>query len=351
MRIVLASLLVLLATSALADEIKLRGGRSIPDVEVTDETYEKVSYKIHSSPQEEPSSNVVEVVYTRMPIGFAEAKKAFERGEYSRVAGDWDALRKAKEQWARQYAAFYFAECKRYMNDTAGAAAAYEALLKEFPKSRFYPQAKLGLGNIRLDQKDYSGAQRIFEELSAEAKSKKLGDEVASEASFKLAATLEAQGNSKDAIDRYERVASTGTGGHAANMARIAASRLKAQQDASKADLAVATLRDIIESQDPERLKASQQPDFEALAAAWNAIGEAHAAKGEHAKAVLDFCRVALTPDLSKVASERPHALYGAAVAFEKARGQDWKERSDQMKRELKDQYPTSVWAKKLGGG
>jgi hypothetical protein len=352
MRIVLPSLLAALAlgTPALADEIRLRDGHVISDVDVTDETYEKVSYKIHGSPQEEPSSNVGEVVYARTPLGYAEAKKAFERGDYARCLGDWDGLRRAKEPWARQYAAFYFAECKRMGGDGAGATGAYEQLLKDFPKTRFYPQARLGIGLVKLDAKDYAGAQKAFEDVVQEAKAKNLGDEVAGEATFKLAATLELQGKLREAADRYSRLASEADakgGGHAGRMAKIAASRLQAQQDASKADSALSTLQDFVASQGPDRLKPNQQPDFEALAAAWNAIGEADAAKGEYAKATLDFLRAALDPDLAKIASERPHALYGAALAFEKAKTQDWKERADQLRAELKQTYPQSPWARK----
>jgi tetratricopeptide (TPR) repeat protein len=336
--------------AALADEIKLKTGRSISDVEVVNESYESITYKIQGSVQEEPAGNVVEVTYARQPIGFAEAQKAFERGEYARVIPDLERLRTVREQWAKQYVEFWLAEAKRATGDGAGATEEYGRLLKDFPKTRFYLKAKIGLGSLKLAAKDYAGAQKIFEDLVAEAKAKKLGDDAADEASFRLAQVLEMQGKAREAADRYDRVAQAADargGSHAGALAKIAAARLKAAADASKADAALSTIENLLDGLDPSRLKPGAQPDWEALAAAWNAIGEVHEKKGDYQKALLAYLRVALDPDLSKVASERPRALYGAIVAFQKTKGQDWQQRAESLKRELQEQYPNSPWAKR----
>src|SRR6202043_3016075 len=69
-----ALLAIAAASPARADEIRLKAGKTIgPDVEVLDESYEFVTYKILGSQQQEPADNVVEVVYTRGPAGLRDA--------------------------------------------------------------------------------------------------------------------------------------------------------------------------------------------------------------------------------------------------------------------------------------
>ncbi len=332
------------ALPARADTIKLRT-RAIDDVEVVEETATAVRYRIRGSLQEEPAENVVEVIYTRRPIGYDEAMAAFKRGEYARASEALKKLAEMRDAWVRQYAIFHLAEARRHLGDLAGAAEWYRKLLADFPNARFAPWARLGLGIVRLEQKDFAGAQKAFEDLVSEAKSKRYGDSIAEQASVRLAATLEAQGKLREALDRYDRLAAAARQRGQASLAEVAAFRLRAQLEPARADFCLAGLEGLVEAQ---LSKGAEGPvDSELLAAAYTSMGDICDAKGDAQKALLFYLRVVVDPDLSKVASERPHALWGAARAFEKAKTENWKERAEQLRRELRDQFPNSIWAKK----
>lgn len=349
-RLFLTALLGFFAATgiATADQIVLKGGRSIDDVDVVEETYEAVSYKIHGSSQAEPASNVLDVVYARRPIGFDDAKQAYRQGRWSKCFENAKDLLKAREAWVRQYATFYAAEARRNLGDGPGAEELYEQLVAEFPKTRFYAQARIGQGLVRLDRRDFAGAQKAFEQLASEARAKKLDDEVVDDAEFRLAATLEAQGKLEEALKRYDAlVARTGTkGGRTGGRAMTAALRLRAVTDPSKAGMVLAGLQSALDGWYALRPDA-QGERTEELASIWNAFGDVHAAKGDHQAALLAYLRVVTNPDLGNVASERAKALYGAAQSFEKAKTEDWKNRAEQLRRELRETYPNSPWAKK----
>src|SRR6185295_7685393 len=161
----------------------------------------------------------------------------------------------------------------------------------------------------------------------------------------------EAQGKLKDAIDRYDRVsaagAAKGSPSSAATLALVASMRLRAQT--GQPDAALTGLKGFLDGQDAAQraAKADWSPNYEALAAAWNAFGDAYAAKGDHQSALLSYLRVVTDSELAGVSGERARALYAAAQSFEKAKTQDWKERAEQLKHELKEMYPTSPWAQK----
>jgi hypothetical protein len=333
------------APAVFADQIRCKSNRTIDDIEVVEETATGVSYKIHGSLQQEPAENVVEVVYEKKPIGWEEAERAFKRGDYARCTKDFEQRLNDRQPWVRQYSTFYLAESRRLTGDLAGAAEMYQKFVAEFGNHRFYPKAKLGIGLVKLEQRDFLGAQKVFEDLAAEAKSKKLQD-VQDQANFQLAATLEAQGKAKEALDRYQRIATAAAQRGVTGLAHVAVLRLQAQTEPSKADAAISGLYALIEGQDQKR--PDQALDFDLLAASYTALGDIYFdAKGDAQKALLCYLRVVVDPELSKVSGERPHALWGAARAFEKAKSQDWKERAESLRRELRDQYPNSIWAKK----
>jgi tetratricopeptide (TPR) repeat protein len=349
MRLAFASLLAVASVAgapvaAIADTIRLTDGKKIEGIVVVDETITGVVYKIHGSSQEEPADKVAEVVYETRPVGWDAAMAAFGRGDYARAAADFAQRLNARETWVKVYAAFHLAEAKRFLGDLAGASEVYRKFMADHASSRFYPKAKLGLGLVQIEQRDFAGAQKTFEELANEAKAKKL-DKVAEQANFQLAATLEAQGNLKDALERYQKLATAAAQRGGVSLANVAVFRLQAQTDPSKVDAALSGLQGLIDGQNAARPDVAL--DFDLLAAAHTALGDIHDVKGDHQKALLAYLRVVVDPDLAKVTAERPHALWGAARSFEKTKGQDWRERAESLRRELRDSFPNSIWAKK----
>ncbi len=342
--------------AARADDIIFSGGRDpIKNVEIVSESYEKVVYKIQGSNQEEPTGNIAEVIRANKDTRYRGAEDKFRRGDLNGAIGDFriviDAPRPRPEhEWQKHYALFFLGEAYRMTGDSGKAIDAYERLLKDNEKSRFYGPAKLGLGLCKLARGDRAGARALFSELEGEAKSKKLGERWEFAALLANAEVLEAEGKIKDALERYRKVANSaitsgGKAGNAGTRAAIHVQRLMAKDEPGKADAAAGSIQKQIED---EYKKPS--PDVEVAAAAYNALGDVYTAKDDHKRALLAYLRVAVDEDLKKSGEERPKALYCAAAAFEKAKVEDWKNRSDMLKAELRAVYPGSAWAAKLGG-
>lgn len=344
----LALLAALLAAApALADEIRFTDGRpSLPDIEVVSETYEAVTYKIKGSMQTEPSVGVAEIVHDNASPRYSGAERKLQKGDWKGAIDDFQAVTRERlrdeQAWMKHYALFKVAEAYRLAGDAAAAVEAYQATLADNPKSRFYAPVKLGLGASKLAGGDMPGARAAFSELEGEAKAKKLGDRWADAASLALAEVLELDGKTQEALDRFRRCAAAAKGSAAAR-ASCNVQRLSAKTEPARADAAAGAVQSIVQGE----LKKKDGPDLEVLAAAYNALGDIYAAKDDWKTALLSYLRVALDDDLKRLANERPKALYCAAQAFEKAKTEDWKNRAEMLKNELRNSYPGSPWARK----
>jgi len=365
LRFSLASLALALslAGQALADEVRFNDGRpAFTNVEILSETYEEVAFKVGGATQKESTSKIAEVVHSDKTGRFGSGEAKFKKGEIrttsSREKGALDEFLSVLQEklrdeqaWKKHYALFYIAECHRAVGDNAAALQAYQEVLADNPKSRFYAAVKLGIGEAKLAMNDKAGARAAFQELESDAKSKKLGARWLAEAASALAEIFEADGNLKEAADRFEKVraeaAASGDKTSAGARAGIHASRLRALLDPSKSDGVITEIERALQ----EQWKNLDKPaENELIAAASNALGDVYAKKGDAKKALLNYLRVATDDELLAVSGEGAKALYGAAQAFEAAKGEDWKNRSDAMKRQLISRFPSSPWAKKAAG-
>jgi tetratricopeptide (TPR) repeat protein len=349
-------LAALLAAPATADEIRFSDGRTpLTNVEVVSESYDEIAYKVGGATQKEPAARIAEIIHDKKIQRYIAAEAQLKKGEYKAAYDNFSEVAKGRlrdeEAWMKHYSLFFMAEALRLMGDNRGAVDAYQAVLADNAKSRFYAQVKLGVGEAKLATGDKAGARAAFQELESDAKAKSLGARWASEASFAIAELSEVDGNLKDALARYEKVradaTSSGDRSSAAVRAGIHASRLRALVDPSKADAAATELERTL----AEQWKALDRPaDNEVIAAASNALGDVYSKKGDAKKALLNYLRVATSDELKSLPGEGAKALYGAALAFEAAKSEDWKNRSEMMKAELRSRFPTSPWAKKVGG-
>ncbi len=327
---------------ALAEDIiKTRGGGEIKADEIVDETYEEVVYKVAGSRQVEPAENVVEVVHEVSPPALEYGEKLMKEQRYAEAAKSFRSASSPREAWARQYLLFYGADCLRLSGDLEGARKDYQKLLAEFPKTRFYPHAKLGIALCALEQKQVVPAREALKQLEEEATSKKLGDLWKVRAQLETARAYEMEGKDKEARDGYGKVAREAIRkypeiGYTAKVRELA---LQARQDPGKA------------VKELEGLTEQPELPIEARAAAWNALGEGYAKQGDVKKALLAHLRVVLDQELRTVASEQPKALYLAAAAFEKLKEPNWQQRAEELKGELRARFGASEWARKLGGG
>jgi tetratricopeptide (TPR) repeat protein len=328
------ALALLLAAPAMGDEIVLRDGRRITGVEISAETYAKVTYQIAGAPQEERASNVLEIVHESKPLPYRQGEEAMQGGRFAEAAERFTvAASSARDAWVKQYGLFFAGEAYRQANRFPAAAQAYNQLLSDVPDTRFLPQARLGLAQCKLEAGSFDQARSLFAQLQQEAQQKDLGSQWGLAAELGTARAWELQGDKAKAAGLYRSIAR------------------KAVTERGIA--AAATLGELRTSTDGRRalngleslIDASETPD-DVRAEAYVEQGRRQAAAGEHKKALLSFLRVCYDPTFRGFAAARAEALFRGAEAFEKAQTEEAQVRASALRRELKESFPDSSWAR-----
>ncbi len=323
----------LLASPSLADEIVLRDGRRLTDVKITDESYDTVKYKILGAPQQLPAHEVAKIIHDDAPLAYRQGEEALAAGNFDEAARRFRSAT-ARGGWVKVYGLFHAAEAYRLGSRFEQAAETYEQLLSAAPRSRFVPQARLGLARCKLERGEYAQARALYEQLANEARAKQLGKRWEYTAKLGIAESWEREGDTRRAARLYGALAT-----EAFNDAAIAAAaKLGALRTEADDRRAIEDLDALID--------ADKTPDA-VRAAAYLERGRRYGRLGEHKKALLSFLRAAYDPNFRPYAATRAEALYRAAAAFEKAQTEDAAERAAALRRELKRSFPHSPWAQK----
>ncbi|MFC1708149.1 tol-pal system YbgF family protein, partial [Planctomycetota bacterium] len=324
------------ATTVCGDKIRMVDGRVTENVEVLEETYETVTYKIGGVKQEESAADVLEVIHEDPPIAYRSAQSAEDKGEYIRAAGEYENAAKGRGGlWIGQYGYFRAGECYRKAGDPKSAAEAYKNLLKAHPKTIHYGPAKLGLGRTLAALGSYDEARSAFSELEKEAKAKDLGEQYVFAARLELARTFEIQERKPEAAKIYRKLALEAKRKHpeVGFAARLGELRTTGGRRAAEE---LAKLID--NTSTPSSVRAG----------AYVLIGRLQQEAGNHKQALLSFLRVCFDPPLAGFPEERAEGLYRAAEALEKVKTQDWRERAEALRSELRSRYPNTKWAQQL---
>lgn len=133
-------------------------------------------------------------------IRWGLAVDAYKSKDYARAAALFGAFAGDARFAKRADALFYEAEARRAMDDDAGAAAAYQALLARFPRYSRASDASYALAFARLKLGDRQGAAAAFETFLKRSPSSRK----ASACWFELAQLREAM--KLPAADDYEKV-------------------------------------------------------------------------------------------------------------------------------------------------
>ncbi|GIW72894.1 MAG: hypothetical protein KatS3mg102_2436 [Planctomycetota bacterium] len=323
--------------SARADQIVLRDGRTLNNVEVVRETIEAVTYRISGVEQTEPAANIREVVHSDEPLGYREAMRHLEAGRFVEAATAFErAAGGGGGGWVKQYALFHAAEAWRQAGRNQEAAERYQQLLREVPDTRFLPAARLGLGLCQLQAGNFEAARQAFAELAAAAQARGFGAQWKHLAELHIAESYEREGQLGQALERYRRIAREAvTDPEAQALARLGAIRCGGGELQDR----LAELKELIDAaRTPERVRAQ----------AYLLQGQLQAHKGAHEEALLSFLRVAYDPPFRAFATLRAEALFRAAEAFERARTAEWQARAEALRRELRETFPGSEWARRL---
>jgi len=182
MRMVLVVVLSLAAASLAAqdkDILILRrpdGTTKQQEVDaVTEETYEKIKYRLGTVWQEEEAENVVDVIRrvdaSRQFLDAEEKREKSNFGEAKRLYERVLAMKRSPNKWEKIYALFYRAYCTFMMGLSnpkllKDALKFYEDFISAHPRHRLAPRALRDKGVAQILTGDLAGAKATFSRLA-----------------------------------------------------------------------------------------------------------------------------------------------------------------------------------------
>ena len=362
--VVVSALLAALSAPARADTIVKTDGSRIDGVQITAETYEKVSYRKSgvSSAQSIDASSVREIVYSRTSRDYRAAIEARDEGKLVEsvnlflTAADDEGYGEFQQAMCMVEAAEAMLNLASYTD----AQDTFQQLLADFPKTRHLARALLGQGRAALAARDLPAAAAAFERLKTEAAEKKLGERWPLEAEYYGLITQEIKAGGKlddrkrdEMIRAYEslRGKTAGTQTAISNQCALRIGRLKLEGDD------VAAARRMFQEVIDGRLESGR----DVVAGAYNGRGrcgfrEAQQARADgespgdiealYQEALFDFLRVVV--HYTDVQAEQPEALYWAGQCFRNLPStSQWEVRAKQLEARLKTDFPESSWGKR----
>lgn len=357
-RLVPALALALIAPGLRADTVRLTNGKEVTG-KIVSESFEKIEVRKAggSSSQTVSTVDVASVEYTATTPEWRQGLQLLADGSmgeaasaFATVADDPDA-----PDFLRAAAFAQAGDCLVDNNNFEDAIKLYDELLAKHPKTRHLARALLGKGTSLFSLRKLAEADKVLEQLKADATAKNLGERWALEAEFLLLWSAEAQ-EKPGVIEGYQalREKTRASLPGIANKAALRMGRVQlAQQDVKAAE---ALFDEIIQ----RRLDT----DASIVAGAFNgrgqcrfgrAIGLLGVKRADEAlplfsEALLDFLRVVVS--YSGVRKEQAEALYFAGQSFLNVaaldpNAKDAESRGQVLLKRCREQYAGSEWAAK----
>lgn len=359
-----AALFALLAcaTPALADRITTTDGKTLEDVEITNETLAGVLYKAKGKAGEQnvAADQVLAVTYTnKVPGLIASANSDLEEGNLESAADGFEEFaetifsgtnKKDRQAWAPGYALYRAIETHQAMSSQESLAKVIslaDLLASKVPESRYVPLAFVAKAGAQRDLKKGDEAVATVAALKALVQSKALSD------AFRLQAEmLEVELGSAKAQARRDRYIEIGTqAGSTFPAVRNRARVLEAETYLEGETKDFGKARKLY-----DQVTKDPKADGATLAGAYAGMGDCLfqeavdklRANGDASaileEAVLNYLRVVVVyKDQTRYV---PRALYQSGKVFE-FMGEAAKPSSTKMYRKLVTEYPGSEWAAK----
>ena len=347
----LALLLAAGGTAAAQDTIRVRDkdGKitEIPQgPEVVSLSSKTVEYEIDlgntRAKQPLDARTVVEIVpdANGRTFDFNQGEQAFGSGDMDEAITRFDRVRKDQRarELLRQLAAIYQVRAHWAKGDPAGTVAAARSLRQERPDSFFVRESFVLEVKAHLARNDASGASTALQQFEEKGKSDGM-TEWAKTAEIMRGGLLELQGKHRDALAIHRKYVRDREVGEDAQMGELRC--LTAIGDLSGAS----SRADSILSE--HKNKKDSNPRL--LMGAYNARGEAQLKAGKIKDALFDFLQGVMVLSKSQDGSpEHEAALAGGTIACaklalaEKDKKEVYKERAQELLRDLQKYYPGS---------
>ena len=342
-----------MAPNAAADEIHLFNGKPKLDVIILGETFESISYRTTKIRQAQnvPADQVKEVVHETWPPKYQSGLELMGSLNYEGAALRFGAeAGNPSKKWVGQYARFNEAECYRALKKYDEALKAYEKLLKEDEKTRFYGDVFVKKMMCYQSKRDGGSAKKAMADLKAAVTSQGLPSRWNVVADYHVL-RMEESKDAQKAFDAYmelQRRASREGVKDIANKARLRIGSVLVRQ--GKIDEARDYFNDIIDDR--------QASDMATVAGAFNGLGSTFVAKTDPStedweSALFAYGRAAFQygEDLKAMGDSEmlPEALYWVARALEVRtdNAETNAKRARVLYTRVLKEYASSPWAEK----
>ena len=314
---------------------------------VKTETYKEIVGLLDNASQTIPLSEIKEITHAAPPHHYATAEANHDQRQWDAAITSYERAAKDPNarDWVKQYSYYNIALCHQQKPDYPRALEAYDRLLKEFPNTRFFLDAYRGRFECLMAQGKAADAEKVINDLRSQAGSTGM-PEWLPQADLMQTEPLMIQGKHAQALEIFARLASD-------RRPEVRLAGLRGQLRA------MALLRDWARLRPLAAKVVQSESDPDALAGAYNGLGDADLAEGKAKEALWSYLRAAvqLAPqNISEV--ENARALYGAGAAFAKtADGMTDREQKDAYRgravqnfKELVNRFPDSPQAKSDAG-
>ena len=322
------------------DTIKTKQGTVPGRVISMDST--KVAFQkssLEAQPKEIPVNEIEMIYFDGEPFELKNAKRDILNGRYAEALAALERIKETPERpEIRQDIEFYKALCSTKLA-LGGSLKVAEAgrLMKAFadnnPKSYHYFDAAEAVGDLLVAIREYSTAAEYYAKLQNAP-----WPDFQMRGGVDLGWALLDQGKTEPAAAAFDKVIAIKAEGLAAQRQRQLAQVGKASTlvKMDKPTEAIKLVNEVIQQADAE--------DVPVMARAYDVLGTAERQVGHIQEALLAFLRVDVL--YSALPDAHAEALANLAQLWEQVH---MAERANRAKQTLRDRYPESPWAKKLG--
>jgi len=195
------------ASAQAADVVRAKDGREFRG-RVLAETYERIELSIRRGASKSVPWEIVESVDYDAPTRFSEAEELVANGRLEEALSIFESMMsdRSLRRPLRQEAHFQVAALNQRLGRPDLAAAGYQALVDEYPISRYLDEAARGLVEYNLERGAAGAAARALDRIESGARAANLGDRFAARADLLRGRILEAQDQLAEARARYEAI-------------------------------------------------------------------------------------------------------------------------------------------------
>jgi tetratricopeptide (TPR) repeat protein len=335
-----------LSARAQTDRVKLRSDPKTLVGSVDSASKNDVVVTAQSGVRTIPVSDVESIVFGGVPVGLEKAQAALAKGDYKAAAEDVADIAPTdiSREIPRAELAFIKALCPAKIAlsgqsdsadptaDARAAGASMLAFLKDHPGSYHFFEANEIVGDLLMSLGQSEKAETYYKVLGDAA-----SPDTKARANLLLGRAMQSQGKYDAALGAYDLVIQANLIGKVGEQETIEAKigRTYSLTSSGKVDEAVKILQEIIAKADDD--------DTEALARAYNALGNCYRKLKDDKQALFAYLRVDTV--YNTVPEAHAEALANLVSLWNEAKHP---ERAREARDKLRERYPFSRWNKQI---